>query len=153
VLHSSREPWWTLAMLQVQAWWQHHKHCRGIIIIIIRLFPTPPLFDVPAQWEPVRTSELNLILNLKLEGWGKLLYPNFNRSTTVCWTGGQTDGRAIKTWRVRRRFCFSAEVIDIEQTQFPPTEMGENRSKIRPGMWRFSVATEFSTVICVSASS
>jgi len=33
VLHSSREPGWTLAMLQ--AWWQHHKHCRGIIIIII----------------------------------------------------------------------------------------------------------------------
>ena len=24
VLHSSREPWWTLAMLQ--AWWQYHKH-------------------------------------------------------------------------------------------------------------------------------
>jgi len=70
--------WWTLAMLQ--AWRQHHKHCRGIIIIIyyhMNCWSTISINDRSCQQRcitgPVRELQslcgrYDLELFLKLEG-------------------------------------------------------------------------------------
>ena len=90
-LFSSREPGWTLAM--PQAWWQHHKHCRGIIIIIIIIIT--PVFQVSVWGNPLRMLQQRFMHRI-VTWWGYIRWwthygDMFSPFDTIQESSGMTD--------------------------------------------------------------